>query len=235
MKDIFVEIKEGGKLYIDRILFESYYPILFSCKNKIGEHYICVCCQNNKDGKKWLLGKTDVNNIIKILKNEITIRDLLLNYTSSKISVDNINGEQKIRYNNDDWRTDSIYLPKEDSYLEPEEGEFDEEIEYYSQELISRQYDSKPLNNIIQKKVENDGIKLEIDTFEFYFANSIDIVSKVFENYRGIADITITNVESKKLEYEYNKKIDNDLKPYELDISDKVQITISDDNFVIAA
>ena len=29
----FVKTEKYGTLYVDRILFESYYPVLFSCKN----------------------------------------------------------------------------------------------------------------------------------------------------------------------------------------------------------
>ena len=237
MSNVFVESKEIGKLYIDRILFESYYPVLFSCKNEIGAHFICVCCQNNKDGKKWLLGKTDVHNIIKALKNKITIRDLLLNYTSLKISIDTIKGESQLHYNNDDWSNNSIYLPKDDSYLDPDEGEFDEDIEYYRQEQLKRYNGSALFKNVLQKKLETDGTQLEIDSFECFCTDNIDITSEVLKNCREIANIIITNVEPKKVEYEYNRKINNYL---ELDISDKIQrdkiqIKIAGDDLAIAA
>jgi len=241
MKDFFMEIKKNGKLYTDRIFFESYYPILFSCKNEIGEHFICVCCQNNKDGKKWLIGKTEVHNIIKLLKNEITIRDLLLNYTSSKISIDKTNSGSKIDYNNDDWMTDSIYLPKEDSYLDPDNGEFDDDIEYYAQERIKKQYSSNVFKNIIQKEVKNDGIKLEVDHLEFSFTAGTEIRSEVLKNYKEIVDISITAMKSIKIEYKRNVKANNNLKPYEVKIqpdklqADKMQIDITLSSFSKAA
>ncbi|MGP1594307.1 MAG: DUF6575 domain-containing protein [Treponema sp.] len=162
MKNYFIEMKESGKLYIDRIFFESYYPVLFSCKNKLDEHFMCVCCQNNGDGQKWLLGKVDVHTIIKMLKNEITVRDLFLKHTSSKVSINTINGEFHQHYNNDDWSNDSIYLPKADSYLDPDEGEFDEDIEYYRQE---------------QRKKYNNS------TFLSYKEISIMIVSSLHTQY----------------------------------------------------
>ena len=43
----FVNTDKYGKLYIDRILFESGFPIIFTCKNDFNEIFICVCCQNN--------------------------------------------------------------------------------------------------------------------------------------------------------------------------------------------
>lgn len=120
----FICLEEYGKLYIDRILFESYFPIIFTCKNENGEIFICVCCQNNEKGCKWLLGKTDGISIVKMLKDEITIRELLLTFSSGKISVDYVHGEYAVEYNNSDWNENSIYLPKKDSYMFAEEGEF---------------------------------------------------------------------------------------------------------------
>lgn len=99
-------------------------------KNDIGDTFICICCQNNSNGIKWLIGRTDVLRIVKMLKNEISIRQLLLNNTSEKICVDYKNEQYQIKYV-DEWDKDSIYLPKEDSYIDAEPGEFDKDIKYY--------------------------------------------------------------------------------------------------------
>lgn len=50
--------------------------------------FISVCCQNNEKGCKWLLGKTDGISIVNMLQDKITIRQLLLEHSSGKISVD---------------------------------------------------------------------------------------------------------------------------------------------------
>lgn len=47
MKKVFYETQKYGKLYIDKILFETYLPILFTCKNDMNDIFICVCCQDN--------------------------------------------------------------------------------------------------------------------------------------------------------------------------------------------
>mgnify|MGYP004592008717 FL=1 len=59
MKKVFYETQKYGKLYIDKILFETYLPILFTCKNDMNDIFICVCCQDNENGKKWLISETD--------------------------------------------------------------------------------------------------------------------------------------------------------------------------------
>ena len=79
----FVKTEKYGTLYVDRILFESYYPVLFSCKNDRNDVFIAVCCQNNAQGIKWMVGKTTPLAIVKMLRDEITIRELITMYTSS--------------------------------------------------------------------------------------------------------------------------------------------------------
>ena len=128
----FIKLDKYGQLYIDRVLFESYFPIIFTCVNDNNEIFICVCCQNNKKGCKWLIGKTNGINIIRMLRDEITIRQLLLEYSSGKISVDYVKNEYVVAYNNSDWDENSLYLPKDDSYMYAEDGEFDDEIAYFS-------------------------------------------------------------------------------------------------------
>ena len=66
-----------------------------------------------------------------MLKDEITIRELLLKYSSGRISVNLIHGEYAIEYDSSDWNEDSIYLPKHDSYMYAEKGEFEEDITYF--------------------------------------------------------------------------------------------------------
>ena len=46
----FVKTEKNGTLYWDKILFESVYPILFTCKNDKNEIFVVICCQNNATG-----------------------------------------------------------------------------------------------------------------------------------------------------------------------------------------
>lgn len=127
----FIKLNEYGQLYIDKVLFESYFPVVFTCINDKKDIFIGVCCQNNEKGCKWLLGKTNGINVAKMLRDEITIRQLLLQYSLGKISVDYVENGYVISYNNPDWDEMSPYLPKEDSYINAEDGEFEDEINYF--------------------------------------------------------------------------------------------------------
>lgn len=56
----------------------------------------------------------------------------MLDCCTEKISVDYKNQEYAIAYNNSDWNEESDSLPKKDAYIDAEEGEFDEEIAYFT-------------------------------------------------------------------------------------------------------
>lgn len=157
----FVKTDKYGQLYIDRILFESYFPVLFTCQNDAGEIFICVCCQNNAEGCKWLMGKTEGKSIISMLKDEITIRELFLEHSSGKLSVDYVNGGYTVEYNSADWDEESIYLPKEGSYIVAEEGEFDDDILYFAA-LNRVYYDANLYKNVseVSATVNKDGLSV---------------------------------------------------------------------------
>ena len=139
----FVKTEKDGILYVDRILFESYYPVLFSCKNDRNDIFIVVCCMNNAQGIKWMAGKTTPVAIVKMLRDEITIRELITSYTSEKFSIDYKDKKYDCKYASKDWEKDSIYLPKEDSYIMAEPGEFDDDIKYFMSIEEKIQYASK--------------------------------------------------------------------------------------------
>lgn len=56
-----------------------------------------------------LIGKTNGINIVRMLRDEITIRQLLTEYSSGRISVDYVENEYSITYNSLDWDEESIF------------------------------------------------------------------------------------------------------------------------------
>ena len=150
----FVKTNNNGILYVDRILFEAYYPVLFSCKNDRNDIFIVVCCQNNVQGIKWMVGKTTPLDIVRMLRNEITIRELITEYTSVKFSIDYKDKKYTCKYEPEEWKEDSIYLPKEDSYIMAEPGEFDKDIEYFLSIEGRLHYTSQSEYHMIVDKTE---------------------------------------------------------------------------------
>lgn len=132
IEKIFVTTEKYGELYIEKVFFESYYPIVFSCVSSQGDLFLVVCSRYNKSGIKWLIAKTNPEDIIQLLSDKITIRELLLKAVD-KFSVDYQKGTYIINEKTTDFDEDSLFLPTEDSFIEAEDGEFDEEMqEQYS-------------------------------------------------------------------------------------------------------
>ena len=231
----FVNTEKYGKLYIDRILFESNFPIVFTCKNDADEIFICVCCQNNIKGCKWLVGKTDAINIIRMLKDELTLRELVRGYSSGRISVDYSDGEYRVEYNNSAWNEDSIYLPKEDSYMFADEGEFADDISYYST-LIKVCYDENYYKNI-SKKLEtiNQGFESITDKFNEFVSlfGNISISSKVVSTL-NVAGTLSVNTEEYKNQRDYKVTSDS---CFDTLLNDNISIEVdfNDCSFIDAA
>lgn len=133
-----ITVNDIGQLYYEKVFFEGAYPIIFTCVDDRRNRYLCVCCQNNKEGRRWLISSTTPATIIAMLQNRITLRDAFLQSYNVRVSAFSTNGNLECT-NNDPyiWSDDSIYLPKEGEAIDAEDGEFDEEISFYEGLLIS--------------------------------------------------------------------------------------------------
>lgn len=121
-------IKQYGYLYIDQIIFESYYPILFTLKNDNDDLFLCVCHQYDYEGQKWLLTRTTPETVIEMLSDKIYLRDAFLKYDDLQVSIElDKDGEFQYHYDiKEDWdRDNSVVLPDPEEYLDVEPHEFD--------------------------------------------------------------------------------------------------------------
>lgn len=199
----FIKTDKYGQLYIDRVLFESYFPIIFTCINDNNDIFICVCCQNNEKGCKWLIGKTECINIIRLLQDKITVRQLLLEHSSGRITVDYTQEGYTICYNNSDWDENSLYLPKKDSYMYVENGEFDNDIAYFNRVCYNAgDYNCiAELPGVVSEKI---GSTVEIMPFTSNIG-SITIPSKLFDTRNIVEDLYVKLTMSEE-EYLYQEK-----------------------------
>lgn len=194
----FFEIEKIGMLKVDRVLFESYIPILFTCTNEENELFLCVCCQANATGKKWLITKTSPQVIINLLKDNITIREAFLKFDDIQITVlaDNA-GVQINEKNIEDWDPNtSRSLPSSGEYMEAEGDEFQEEIEYYE----------TCIKNTINQMMVNDEFEIEIPMMfeqERYQTLALDEMEVAYdsESRNSISSIVY-------MVYERNREID---------------------------
>lgn len=131
----FITTSKLGSLFYDKILFEGSYPILFTLKDKFDEVYICVCHHMDANRTCWLLAKSSPSDVIMLLTNKITIRKVFLLHRDVRYSIVKTGKQISIEENTyNEWNEDSIYLP-DDVYMDAEDGEFEEEILYYSKFL----------------------------------------------------------------------------------------------------
>lgn len=172
MVDLF-EFKKTGHLKLDKIFFESYYPILFTCINEEKDVFLCVCCQADSNIKKWLITKVPPKTVIELLSNKITIRDSFLKDNGGKYTIiyNNNKKEYEIEEDNiNDWdKNNSIDLPTSGEYIDAEQDEFLEEIKYF--QSMGIKYDSfvKPANIVIN----TDNIQYEKDFNIVNYTDSI--------------------------------------------------------------
>ena len=131
----FFDFKETGSLKLDKIFFESYYPILFTCITEKNDLFLCVCCQADLNIRKWLVTNVSPSTIIELLSNKLTIRESFLKDRGAKYSI--IYSMEDRNYqieqdNAEDWdEVESINLPTVGEYMDAEGDEFLEEIRYF--------------------------------------------------------------------------------------------------------
>ena len=167
IEKIFTKIPSFERIILDTILFESKYPVLFTCKND-DDIYLFICHFLNSEKIEWIGTRTTYDNLINLLENRITIREAFLNVTDNKILIE-YDGE-KVKY---EWKksneiSDNI-LPTIGEYMDAEGGEFREEIiefkkrnknvDYFIQPQISKflllRYKSERVLKL-EKDVENE-------------------------------------------------------------------------------
>lgn len=123
---IFRKIPEFGKISLDTVLFESRYPVLFTCKDT-EDIYMFICCLVNEEVARWIGTKTDYSTLIDLLENKITIRDAYLGITKDKILIEYDGKNAKYRMVSAEEIPDE-WLPTYGEYMDAEVGEFEEEL-----------------------------------------------------------------------------------------------------------
>lgn len=202
----FVVLNKYGDLLVDKILFEASYPILFTCIDENKNVFICVCCQNNVNGKKWLISKCEPSTLVKMLKDEIPLRDAFLENNECRVTVNSFGDCLEITYNDEnDWGKDSICLPKAGEYIEADIGEFQDEIEYYTNyNLVS--YEKEYYKNIIEAtNLLQENIATIIDDLYYALENCLKVItSEVIQTLKVIEKISYSDVETNFVEYKSN-------------------------------
>lgn len=161
-----------SNLELDMILFESKYPVLFTCKNE-NDVYLFSCCLLNRVKAEWIGTKTNYEILIKLLRNRITIREAFLNGAEEKIIVeyDGKDVQYKIL---DKAFLPSELLPTEGEYMEAENEEYAEEISIFEARSKNLEFKIKPRSSnlyIFTYKMENVVLENEFFCPDFKLKN----------------------------------------------------------------
>lgn len=135
--DKIIEITGYGKLEIERVIFESSEPLLFTCISDKKVRFIVVSIHNDCNEKRWLVSKIEVDDILLLLDDKITIRNSFLRggdtdrYTVFK----GLSGFRTLNALEDQehWNDKSLWLPTVGECLDVDGDEFAEEVAYYQQ------------------------------------------------------------------------------------------------------
>lgn len=142
VEEILRKIPAFRSVRLDTVLFESKYPVMFTCRN--GEDiYLFICCLVSADKLKWIGTKTDYNTLIRLLENGITIRDAFLNVTDEKLLIEYDGRKISCAICNSEDIPDKL-LPTAGEYMDAEEGEFTEEIHLFKVRNNNYEYRIKP-------------------------------------------------------------------------------------------
>lgn len=178
---------------IDQVLFESSYPILFSGYDN-NNIYLFICHSVNSERMSWIVTKTTYDIIISLLNNKITIRDAFLGFTTEKILLSfDKEGMHTTKCNSAE--IDDNILPTPGQYMDAEEGEFDEEIEYYETQRA--------------KKTSTTEIAFRI--VDLYYNKQFDYTPTLFTSYFDSVSKTINLIAKMLIHFFYmEQSIEND-------------------------
>lgn len=132
-------------LKLDTILFESKYPVLFTASDE-KKIYLFICCLVNAAGAKWIGTETDYGILIKLLKNQLTIRDSFLAGAKKKLMAEFSAETGKTTCIPTEIRDiPGAFLPTKGEYMDAEDGEYAEEIAVFTRRSKLEEYQIRRL------------------------------------------------------------------------------------------
>lgn len=167
--DYFSGIKDIGSLDIEKILCEYDFPLLFTLiNNKTKDRYIAVCCDVVHE-QRWIIAPISIENIIKLLKDQIDIYSSFRTNINGKCIIAHWKRSEGMRY---EYVACSEIpdeeLPLKGDYLEAYDDEFEEYIkELQESELvvINCNYIITPISNSNRVVAYCNHIGLRIKSF----------------------------------------------------------------------
>lgn len=140
-------MKKNSKLFLQQneflpqlnlymVFVESSRPILFACQDAENNPYICSCHCSNAQKSEWIVAPTSYEQLLQLLTNQISIRDIFTSKTEEAFIVTKLAGNQDstiIPCHID--AMDQNILPTAGYYMDAEEDEYSEEIKELQQQI----------------------------------------------------------------------------------------------------
>lgn len=117
------------RLYMDSILAEFRYPILFTCQDNKGDMYLVTCFHADSREKDWLIARTAPDQVIALLCNQISIRDAFPYGSSSIYLAKKAAGMESVSVKccRADEAPEEIF-PTPEMFMDADDDEYQEEI-----------------------------------------------------------------------------------------------------------
>lgn len=137
-KPYFKNINTIGSLEIEEIIFASWYPVLFTCRDKYNQLYLCVCCDIRQE-QRWIISKTTIKTMVDLLTDKISIYNAFKSHFDEHYIVtwNNKDKEEKSKKVTFE-EVDKLDLPLENEYLDSDIDEFKEYIEKLNKNEIKK-------------------------------------------------------------------------------------------------
>lgn len=203
----FENVTNIGNLYLQHIFntFE-YEPILFVCSDDYNNLYFCIC-SDFRYTQKWIIVKTDVDILNKLVLGEI---DILSVFTSKKEMIEAVaSANSDICYEQKNINDiNFLDLPKAGTLLKCDIEEYNKFIKKYSQLIYdvcnNNQIENKTFSysinmEFIKQQFLGNEVKIDIDDL----GNEVKIdINDIVKNKNDLYDLVKTKYISNT---EYNK------------------------------
>lgn len=149
-----MEAKNIGLLNYEKILVRFDIPLLFTCLDADNNRYIVVCA-DEEDGI-YVVGKTDPDSLIKMLKNEITMYDFFRQREQVfLISFDFANKEYVWQQSAQANISDDM-LPDQGAFLDLNNEKIRKYIDELQNSYLEKDWDIEPSSISIEMKFDID-------------------------------------------------------------------------------
>ena len=163
-----INTKETGQLYIEKILVTFDVPILFVCTDYENRKYLCL--NADEDDKKYVIARTDNQNLIKMLTNMISMESVFRTSKDDNVIIAEYDDESEsiITTVDDSSHISKDFLPEVGAYFELSNKMILDYIEYLKRQII------KVTTEDFWKmtyKIEQNNCSLNFDIVDEYTKN----------------------------------------------------------------